>query len=118
MPAYGAASLSSTAILLVANSGVNGVAAGQLTMSYLNAANPNSVLAYIQFFDAATAGTVTVGTTAPTFFVAVPANGGVIDTPQIVPYQFKKGIVVAATTSPTGSGTPSSACPVQIFTKQ
>jgi hypothetical protein len=118
MPAYNAPTLSSTAVLLASMTGVGGVAAGQLTISYINATNPNTTLAYVQFFDAATAGAVTVGTTAPAFFVGVPAFGGGVDTPQLVPYQFRKGIVVAATTTPTGSTAPGSAIPLQIYTKQ
>lgn len=109
---FNAPTLSSTAVLLVPNT-----SGGPISLSYFNLSNPNSTLAYVQFFDAAATSAVTVGTTAPTFFVAVPANGGVVDTSPLVDYQFKKGIVVAATTTPTGNTAPGSAVPVQIFTK-
>ena len=118
MKAYGSSTLTNTAVLLVANTTQWGPTGGPyINLSYYNLANPNSSLAYVQFFDSATSGAVTVGTTTPAFWIAVPANGGCIDTSTLIDYQFKAGIVVASTTTPTGSTANSSATPITIFIK-
>lgn len=110
--AYGNSALSSTAVLLV-----NQTAGGSVVLSYYNLANPNTTLVYFQFFDKAAANQVTVGTTTPAFWVAVPALGGVVDTSFFVGYTFKLGVVVAVTTTPTGSTAPTTACPITFLTK-
>lgn len=107
------ASLTATTYLLVSPT----VAGSPINLSYWNLANPNSVIAFFQFFDAAATSAVTLGTTAPTFTIAVPANGGVVDTTPMMAYGFKKGIVVAATTTQTGASSLSSTCQIQIFLK-
>lgn len=80
----------------------------------INASNPNTSAVYVQVFDAATAGAVTLGTTAPTFWYAIPA-GGVLDKDPVAPYVFASGIVVAVTTTPTGNTAPSSAVPISLL---
>lgn len=85
-------------------------------LSGYNVANSNSAIVYVQFFDAASAGAVTVGTTAPTMVLAVPGNG-VIDGIQIGQVAFQLGIVVAATTTATGSTAPATALSATIFTQ-
>lgn len=69
--------------------------------------NPNSTVIYIQLFNVASA-SVTVGTTAPTAVIAVPA-GGWADAPPATPIAFGTALTIAATTTSTGSGTPTTA---------
>lgn len=62
---------------------------------------------YVQLFDAATAGAVTVGTTIPTWVVLNDFGSGEVTTGDGLPTDglvFKLGIVVASTTTSTGSG--------------
>lgn len=72
----------------------------------LEAVNADTALAYLQIFNAASAGAVTVGATAPTLAIGVE-NG---QTVQMVfgdlGVRFDAGIVIAATTTPTGSTSP------------
>ena len=110
--AFGNSTLTATAALLCANSGK-----GTITLKFISCGNPNAALVYLQFFDASAANQVTVGTTNPAFWVAVPATSGAINIPvPTVGYVFKDGIVMACTTTPTGSAAPGSACPTTIFT--
>lgn len=62
--------------------------------------NPNASNAYLQIFDAAKTSDVTLGTTPPTAIIPLAA-GWTIAGPW--PQKFNKGIVIAATTTPTGS---------------
>lgn len=69
--------------------------------------NPNSSVAYVQIFDVATAGGVTVGTTTPKWSIGIPATSGAnIGTLNLT---FASGIQIAATTTATGSTAPSTA---------
>jgi hypothetical protein len=63
-------------------------------------ANTNAVMGYVQLFDVA--GTVTLGTTPPDWFVPVPPTnvGGII---LVVGLNFANAIKAAATTTATGS---------------
>jgi hypothetical protein len=69
--------------------------------------NPNSSVEYIQVWDVAS-GSVTVGTTAPTYVIPIPATSG-------ANVEFTNGInhgtaiVIAATTTATGSTAPGTA---------
>jgi hypothetical protein len=106
----GNSTLTATPVLLT------GIVTGvQVNLWGYNSGNPNSTLCYLQFFDASSAAAVTLGTTAPAFWLAVPAFGGGLDTPLVNAYPFRQGIVVACTTTPTGNTAPSSACPTTIF---
>ena len=58
---------------------------------------------FVQFFDAAAASAVTVGTTTPTFVLGLPASGGAVKVSDLV---FTNGIVIAAATTATGNGAP------------
>lgn len=66
----------------------------------------NSAQTYLQIFDAAAAAAVTLGTTAPNMIVDAPSYlGNVVNlSPAVV---FRKGVVIAATTTATGSSAPS-----------
>jgi hypothetical protein len=71
---------------------------------------------FIQIFDAAAAGDVTVGTTAPDFTFRLTANStfgkDVNDSPL---HFFAKGCVVAVTTTRTGSGAPAAGATIQTW---
>lgn len=68
---------------------------------------PNAAWTYLQLFDLASAGSVTVGTTVPDFVVPIApgSNGGFSQS--LVGLQFANGIQVAATTTPKGNTAPS-----------
>lgn len=80
------------------------VGAAWRRVHYANVQNANAAAVFIQFFNAATAGAVTLGTTVPIFWLAVP-SGGILDTGflAISPGAFPAGVVVAATTTPNGA---------------
>lgn len=77
--------------------------------------NPNAATSYIQVFDLASA-SVTVGTTTPTYTIAIPAGS-------MANIEFGNGIlhssaiVIAATTTATNSTAPSTALNVTILYK-
>lgn len=75
-------------------------AAGQLGL--LQCGNTNASEGYVQVFDVATAGAVTLGTTTPKLSIPIAAtNTGGWALP-LVGMQFANGIQVAATTTATG----------------
>lgn len=69
--------------------------------------NPNGVVIYIQLFNLASA-SVTIGSTSPTAVIAVPPLGWADATPA-TPISFSTALTIAATTTSTGSGTPTTA---------
>lgn len=70
--------------------------------------NEAAAESFIQFFDSASATGITVGTTAPLFWIPLPASGGgVAPLPIALKIPFTKGIVVCSTTTPTGASTAS-----------
>jgi hypothetical protein len=76
--------------------------AGKIGMYYCY--NPNSSVAYIQFFNTTT---VTLGTTAPAYFIGIPATSGA-NLDSTMGLTFSTAIAVAATTTATGSTAPTS----------
>lgn len=70
--------------------------------------NPNAAVTYIQVWNLASA-SVTVGTTAPTWTIGVPANG-TANLELVNGILHGTGFTVAATTTATGSTAPSAAC--------
>lgn len=91
------------------------VVAAPATLAGLSIGNPNAAIAYIQFFNALTAG-VTVGTTAPTFVIQIPASSAV-NLPLMPGVDFGTGVVIAATTTATGNTALGAACAVTLFYK-
>jgi hypothetical protein len=75
--------------------------------------NLDASVTYLQFFDAPASG-VTVGTTTPSFVIAVPASG-LHDADDSVPIGLKGGLTIAATTTATGSGAPTNGLNVNLF---
>ena len=90
------------------------VSAVPAKLAAYNISNPNGAVVYVQFFDAAATSSVTPGSTAPYFVLAVPAYG-VTDGVTSQPPVFVSGIVIVVATTATGSGAPSSACPVTLL---
>jgi hypothetical protein len=73
--------------------------AGNLDGYYIY--NPNASVAYVQIFNASSAGSVTLGTTVPVLSLGIPSLGAAnISTLGIA---FSTGIAVASTTTATGS---------------
>lgn len=77
-----------------------------------NDANQNTG-ACIQFFDAATAGAVTPGSTVPTYVLYIP-RGGVLDKDLTSHLPFYNGIVICITTTWNGSTALGSATPITL----
>lgn len=69
--------------------------------------NPNASVAYVQIYDVATAGAVTVGTTTPKWSIGIPATSAA--NIARMGLSFASGIQVAATTTATGSTAPGTA---------
>lgn len=67
--------------------------------------NPNSVVSFIQIFNVATAGAVSLGSTAPTMTMGIPPFGAAISGTD-VGIDFSAGLQIAATTTATGSSAP------------
>jgi hypothetical protein len=82
-------------------------AAGSLGM--LVCGNPNASIIFIQVFDVATAGGVTLGTTAPTLSFQVDASSSIGFALPVNGMAFANGIQVAATTTATGNTAPGTA---------
>lgn len=86
-------------------------------LDFFEVQNPNSVQVFLQLFDALAAD-VTVGTTAPTLSIVVPAGTGVDDGARAEtmyhPPHFRTGIVYAVTTTATGLTAPTTACKVNF----
>jgi hypothetical protein len=73
--------------------------------------NLANATAFIQFFDVAAVGSVTLGSTSPTASYAIPAGlSGVLQVNQT----YSNGIALAATTTATGSSALSSAINVGV----
>jgi hypothetical protein len=87
-------------------------AAGQVGL--VQVWNPNTTVIYVQLFDAASLGAVTLGTTVPKLSVPIAptANGGfAMSNPGIY---FGTGIVMAVTTTATGSAAPTTAVDLNL----
>lgn len=77
--------------------------------------NANASAVYIQLFDVADTSSVTLGTTAPTEVILIPASGQNIAEESERPWrQFTNGLAIAATTTATGSTAPGSATSLSI----
>lgn len=79
--------------------------AGGTYLTKINVENTDTTKAYLQLFDAAALTDVTLGTTAPTYVIPIPASGLVIDD-HANGLRFSLGVVYAVTTTPTGNTAP------------
>lgn len=89
------------------------VKAAQGRVHSYNIFNPNASVAFVQLFNSASVAAVTLGATAPTDWLAVPA-GGVLDGYWPNSPIFSAGIVMAATTTPTGGVLVTTGLPVSL----
>lgn len=91
---------------------VKSSAAGTLGGWFLG--NPAATICYVQIFDVATAGAVTLGTTVPVKSLMMPA-GAAANVPAVAPgIAFASGIQVACTTTSTGSTPCGTGCDVNF----
>ncbi len=92
------ASLTNTTILL---------RSGPTALFGWNFINKNAAIEFVQMFDAASTGDVILGTTAPTIAIALTTGVDVATIMALnIPLAFKNGLVVACTTTETGSSAP------------
>lgn len=75
--------------------------------------NPNASDMFVQMWDLAAAN-VTVGTTAPTWVLWVPA-GGALDAALPEPITFATALTIAATTTASGNTAPGTGLMVNLF---
>ena len=80
--------------------------AAQLRAYFLDNSQ-NSAPSFYQFFDAAAASSVTLGTTAPAIVIPIPANTAA-NLASTDGWNFVSGICVAVTTTYNGSTAPAS----------
>lgn len=78
--------------------------------------NPNSSVAYVQFFNTQASG-VTLGTTAPVYSIGIPATSGA-NVMSEAGIQHSTAICIAVTTTRAGLTGPSSTVDYNIFYKQ
>jgi hypothetical protein len=76
--------------------------------------NPNASQAYLQIFDANSASSITLGTTAPKLSFGIPANGAA-NLSISDGIRFLNGIVIAVTTTRTGGTGPASTVDYNIW---
>jgi len=79
--------------------------------------NPNSSVAYVQFFNAQ-ASAVTLGSTAPIYSLGIPATSAANIAPGMVGISHATAICIAVTTTRAGSTGPSSTVDYNIWYKQ
>lgn len=101
-----------TPVLLAGQtSTVTSVVSGQpAKLGYVYCYNGTGAVAYLQIFDAATAGAVMVGTTAPKLSLGIPTAQASGLGPALIGVTFALGIQVASTTTATGSSTATMDC--------
>lgn len=84
------------------------------TLTGYDILNANAAITYMQVFDAATASAVTLGTTVPTLSIGIPASSraarDLLDA-----LTFIYGLVIAFTTTRTGSTANSSTVDYNLF---
>lgn len=90
------------------------VRSGQGTITGLIVNNPNASEAFLQIFDAASTGAVTLGTTVCDEPIKIPASGSITLWGTEVKTYFDNGLVIAATTTEGGSTAPASALSVVL----
>lgn len=89
-----------------------------VAVNFMEASNISAADSFVQMFDAASTAAVTLGTTVPTYSFFIPkgdaTNRGGMDKTFTVSLAFIKGLVIAATTTPTGSSAPATAIYLNI----
>lgn len=90
------------------------VTAGHTRLHMIQGVNGDAAVRYLQLFDSATTGAVTLGTTTPTAVLAIPSSGDgpfAVDCKGLV---FYAGLVYAVTTTSTGSTGPTAAATLTL----
>lgn len=87
-------------------------ARGEARVVAVDAYNPGTAMAFLQLFGKAAAD-VTLGTTRPDWVIPIPQGGG-RDPVFPQPLVFAAGLTYAVTSTASGSGAPSAACPISI----
>jgi len=82
------------------------VKSSKMPLIYYSCYNPNGSDVYIQLFDKASSGTVTLGMTVANRVVLAPALSDTGPQQLTPPFAAKNGLQIAATTSPSGSAAP------------
>ena len=80
-------------------------ASGPIKLTGYHLFNTSSAAAYVQLFDASTTADVTIGTTAPSVVMGLPASGGAVMAVGEDGIRFQNGMVVASTTTVNGTTT-------------
>ncbi len=93
------------------------VKAGAHSLCGYHIINPGSAMTYIQFFDAAAAANVTVGTTVHKFALGIPLIGGACRGLS-EPIKFTLGMVVACTSGVATNGAPQTANVVELEVRE
>jgi len=78
------------------------VRAGETLLFGYSILNATAAVAYVQLFDAATLGAVSLGTTVPTYVIGSVASG-LSSRSLNKPLYFANGLVIFSTTTATGS---------------
>lgn len=100
------------------------VRAVPVVLTGLHITSQNTVDTYVQFFDVANEGDVTLGTTIPKMSLLVPAAaasnkaGGLSEIPGGGAVAFSYGMVIAATTTPHGLTGPGTGLNVNLFVRR
>ena len=81
-------------------------------LAFIYCYNPQAAVSYLQIFDAATAASVSVGSTAPKLSLGIPTAQASGLGPALIGINFINGIVVASTTTATGASGATQACNV------
>lgn len=81
---------------------------GECDLAFIGLKNPNTSEVWLQLFDAASASSVTLGTTTPTLSLPIPGNSS-LSQQLNPPIKFRKGIAYALTTTATGNTAPTNA---------
>lgn len=93
------------------------VKGGACLIDNMSLLNTTATIAYVQFFDVSSVSQVTLGTTAPAWQLALPANSttgaGAVNT-YLRGTQHVNGLVIAATTTAGGSSTASCFCTIWV----
>lgn len=89
------------------------VGAGPLGIANFFIYNNDTAAGFVQFFNAAAIGDVTLGTTVPDFVVGIAAASWA-QGQMSLPLMFTKGIVIGFATTATGAGATSSTAEVNL----
>ncbi len=90
------------------------VYSGKMNLYGMRVENNHTADVYLQIFDKAAAGDVTLGTTVATKTYLLPASGGIIIDPHRAIKHFQNGLVMAVTSTRTGSSAPGAAALVEL----